>query len=415
MSDLDSIKLKFELLSPVMDDKMCRMWAACEAQVLGPHGETIVATATGLSTIEIRTGLEELERLKKSSRKESRWRSQRGRIRRPGGGRKLVEIKDPSIMTTLEQMLEYETAGDPMSNQKWKRSSLKNIRKRLNEEGYKVSGKTVSRLLKKLGYSLKANRKIQHKYKSPERDQQFQYITLQRRTFTEAGLPIISVDTKKKELIGNFSRKGKTWRRKAEEVDEYDFPSNAVCRAIPYGIYDVTSNAGCVFVGTSNDTAAFAVDAISRWWELDGYFRHVGKKQLLILADGGGSNSWRSRAWKKNLQEKLCNKLGIVVTVCHYPTGCSKWNPVERRLFSYISMNWAGKPLKSLEIMLAYIRGTTTEPGLKVKAFLLSGTYEKGQRVSQKEMEQLNLQPHSTLPDWNYTIRPRSFGFDENN
>jgi hypothetical protein len=332
---------------------------------------------------------------------------EQGRIRRQGGGRKLIEIKYPSIMTALEQMLENEIAGDPMSEKKWVRSSTRNLSKKLKEAGYQVSHKTVSRLLKKLGFSIKANAKRKINSNCPDRDQQFQYISSQRLIFSETGLPIISVDSKKTELIGNFSNKGKTWRKEAEEVNQNDYPSEAQCRAVPYGIYDVTKNAGYVFVSTSNNTPKFAVDAISRWWKLEGNFEYKGKNQLLILADGGGSNGWRSRAWKRNLQEKISDKLGLVITVCHYPTGCSKWNPIEHRLFSYISINWAGIPLRTLETMLGYIRGTTTESGLTVKAFIQEKFYEKGQRVTKAEIEGLNLQPHPTLPDWNYTISPR--------
>jgi hypothetical protein len=334
-------------------------------------------------------------------------RQQRERIRRPGGGRKLVEVKDPTIMTTLEKMLENEVAGNPMSEQKWVRSSTRNLSKKLKEEGYQVSPVTISRLLKKMGFSIKANKKKQIKSNCPDRDQQFRYIASQRQIFSEAGLPIISVDSKKNELIGNFSNKGKTWSKKSEEVNQNDYPSEASCRAIPYGIYDVTKNVGYVFVGTSNDTPAFAADAINTWWEREGCSEYSREKSLLIFADGGGSNGWRVRAWKKNVQEKISDQFGLTVTICHYPPGCSKWNPIEHRLFSYISLNWVGIPLRTLEIMLGYIRGTTTETGLTVKAFLQEDIYEKGQSVTTKEMETLNLQPHPTLPDWNYTISPR--------
>lgn len=408
MSDVETIRRKFELLRPVMDEKMSRLWVACEAHVLGLDGENIVSIATGLSKTEIRIGLQKLEQIKvPPSIYSPRRQLQKYRIRQPGGGRKLIEIKDPSIMTTLEHMLETEIAGDPMSEQKWMRSSTKNLSKRLREAGYQASPTTVCRLLKKMGFSMKVNKKRQIRNNNPDRDQQFKYIALQKQTFSEASFPIISVDAKKKELIGNFSNKGKTWCKEAEDVNQNDYPSEAVCRAVPYGIYDVMKNAGYVFVGTSNNTPEFAVDAISRWWKCEGSIEYQGKNQLCILADGGGSNGWRSRAWKKYLQEKICDKLGLVVTVSHYPTGCAKWNPIDHRLFSYISLNWAGRPLRTLDIMLGYIRGTTTESGLTVKAFIQKGFYKKGQRVTKQEIEQLNIQPHPTLPNWNYTINPR--------
>jgi hypothetical protein len=242
---------------------------------------------------------------------------------------------------------------------------------------------------------------------SPDQDKQFEYIASQRKDFTAAGLPIISVDTKKKELIGNFQRRGKTWGKEAIAVNEYDFPSMAECRAVPYGIYDVIKNKGYVYVGTSGNTPEFAVDTIVRWWKKEGCLTYPGAAKLLILADGGGSNGCRSRAWKPPLQSKLSDGLGLTVTVCHYPPRCSKWNPIERRLFSHISINWAGKPLLTLEMMLGYIRGTSTATGLTVKAFPQKGIYRKGQKVLKQDMEQLSLKPHALCPDWNYTMSPR--------
>jgi len=266
----------------------------------------------------------------------------------------------------------------------------------------------VSRLLKKIGFSLKANKKgkITGSHRSKQ-DEQFQYIKSRRQAFSDALLPIISVDTKKKESIGNFMNKGRVWRREAEEVNTHDFSSLALYRAVPYGIYDVTKNKGYVYVGTSADTPEFAVDAIASWWIDEGRVEFPGIYQLLILADCGGSNGYRVRAWKQQLQVKLSDSLGVIVTVCHYPPGCSKWNPVERRLFSFISMNWAGRPLRSLDVMLAYIRGTSTRTGLKVKAFLQEEIYKEGQKVTKAEMRGLNIQHHTVYPDWNYTISPR--------
>jgi len=300
-----------------------------------------------------------------------------------------------------------ETAGEPSNEKKWVRSSLRQLSRRLAQIGHSASPPTVSRLLKKLDYSLKANVKKEAGNDHPDRDEQFRYIQTQKQTFQDAGLPMISVDTKKKELIGNFKNSGQVWCKEAEVVNVHDFPQDAVGRAVPYGIYELSSNRGSIYVGTSADTPKFAVDVISSWWQDEGEASYPDADQLLILADSGGSNSYRSRVWKRQLQDQLSDRFGLKVTVCHYPTGCSRWNPVEYRLFSHISLNWLGKPLRTFDAMLAYIRGTTTTTGLTVKASLLEGVYEKGQGVSDAEMETLNLERHETCPNWNYTLRPR--------
>jgi hypothetical protein len=323
-------------------------------------------------------------------------------------GQKGVEVKQPAIVTALERLLANDIAGDPMSEERWVRSSLTHLSERLKEMGYVVSRKTVGRLLRSMGFSRKSNKRKQPRPKCPNRNEQFEYIALQRERFTAAGLPVISVDTKKKELIGPFRNPGQCWCRAADEVDEHDFPSAAECQAVPFGVYDVTKNKGYVVVGTSNNTPEFAVNSIVRWWEAVGRSDYAEAGQMLILADGGGGNGSRSRAWKRNLQVKLCDCFGLTVTVCHYPPGCSKWNPVEHRLFSYISTNWAGKPLRTLRIMLGYIRGTTTRTGLTVKASLDEATYRKGQKVSRDEIRGLRVRHHGALPQWNYTMSPRS-------
>jgi hypothetical protein len=258
-----------------------------------------------------------------------------------------------------------------------------------------------------MGFSLKSNKRRQVGIQCPERDEQFRYIAQQRASSRASGIPIISVDTKKKELIGEFRNHGRLWCRKATEVDEHDFPSLAECLAVPFGIYDVVKNKGYVVVGTSYNTPEFAVSSIVRWWEAEGASAYPRAHKLLILADCGGGNGSKSRAWKWNLQTALCDRFNLMVTVCHYPTGCSKWNPVEHRLFSQISINWAGKPLKSLEIMLGYIRGTTTTTGLTVKAELDDSTYRKGQKVTREQIRELNLKAHDDRPHWNYTLIPR--------
>lgn len=301
-----------------------------------------------------------------------------------------------------------ETAGDPMSAQKWVRSSLRTVSGRLREAGHTASPPTVGRLLKVLGYALHVNaKKIEARASHPDRSAQFDYIAQQRRAFTEAGWPVISVDTKKKELIGAFKNSGRAWSKEAEAVNVHDFLSEALGRAVPYGIYDPTHQRGTVYVGVSGDTAQFAVDAIAQWWQTQGQTLFPGADHLLILADGGGSNDCRSRLWKQQLQEHLCDGLGLTVTVAHYPTGCSKWNPIEHRLFGPISLNWAGKPLRTVDTMLAYIRGTTTTTGLKVRAERLDGVYPTGQRIADQEMAALQVRKHDVCPAWNYTISPR--------
>ena len=319
-----------------------------------------------------------------------------------------INKKDPALKAALEQMLDNEIAGNPMSEEKWVRISAGRLAHRLKESGHPVCTLTVSRMLREMGLTLRANKKIAFTSAGPEQDEQFQYIKSQKQAFTAAGLPIISVDTKKKVLIGNFKNKGRVWCKEAEEVNRYDFTSLAVCRAVPYGIYDVNKNEGYVYVGTSGDTPEFAVDAMAKWWRHEGSFSYRGRKQLLVLADGGGSNGYRVRGWRQQLQEKLCDQFGLTVTVCHYPPGCSKWNPVEYRLFSPISINWAGVPLRSLEIMLRYIRGTSNESGLKVKAFLQEGNYKGGQKITKEEMQHIKLHPHTVCPKWNYTISPHA-------
>lgn len=305
-------------------------------------------------------------------------------------------------------MVQPETAGDPMSEQKWVRSSLRHLSQRLEEAGHPASPPTVGRLLRKLGYSLRVNvKKHEASAAHPDRQAQFEVITSQRQVFAAAGWPIISVDTKKKELIGNFKNAGPAWGQEAETVNVHDFPHDALMRAVPYGIYDVGNNRGSVYVGTSADTPEFAVTALAHWWEEEGRTLFPHATHLLILADAGGSNGYRTRSFKLHLQEQFSDRYGLSVTVCHYPTGCSKWNPIEHRLFSQISLNWAGKPLRTLDTMLNSIRGTLTQTGLTVRAAVLDGTFEKGQKVSKDQMQQLNIEPLSVCRQWNYTIRPR--------
>ena len=294
-----------------------------------------------------------------------------------------------------------------MSEQKWVRRSLRKLSQALQDGGFLASTMTVRRLLREADYSLKANRK-ENTASHPERDRQFRYITPVKRLFLEAGYPVISVDMKKKELIGDFKNQGQTWCQEAERVNVHDFRSDAIGRAAPYGIYDLRHNLGYVYVGTSADTAELAVDAIVWWWESEDRPHFPNEGKLLILCDAGGSNGYRPRLWKQQLQQQLADRLGIEVMVCHYPTGASKWNPIEHRLFSYISVNWAGKPLRTFDTLLGYIRNTTTETGLRVKATLSRKVYQKSIKVSDKEMATLNLTRRKVCPQWNYVIKPRA-------
>jgi hypothetical protein len=301
-----------------------------------------------------------------------------------------------------------EVGGDPMKLQKWVRTSLRGVSELLEERGHALDPMTVRRLLLKLGYSLKANRKRFTGPPHPDRDRQFRYLIKVKNRFLQAGWPVISVDSKKKELIGNFKNAGQSWCQEGDVVNAHDFRNEASYVATPYGLYVVNLDRGHVYVGTSADTPQFAVDAIAQWWKTEGCRWFPEADRLLILADAGGSNSCRSRLWKARLQEQVADAFGLTVTVCHYPRGASKWNPVEHRLFSFISINWAGKPLRSLDLMLGYIRGTKTTTGLRVEATLMPGVYHKGVKVTDHEMDALRLKRHKTCPSWNYTIRPRS-------
>jgi len=303
-----------------------------------------------------------------------------------------------------------DTAGDPMGPLKWTRKSTRKTSRELKRRKILASPRTVARLLKKrLNFSLKANRKAIAETQHPDRDQQFKYIAKMNKHFAAIGEPALSVDSKKKELIGNFYNSGCTWRRHADKVNDHDFRSTAIAIATPYGIYDMRANHGFVVVGTSHDTSAFAVDNIVCWLRSSGTTRYPEIKELLIYCDTGGSNGYRCRAWKYAIQQHLCDDFGIAVTVCHYPTGASKWNPIEHRLFSYISTNWTGKPLRSLETMLKYIRTTKTQTGLKVRARLNNKKYCTRIKIKDDQMAAINIRRHKILPNWNYTIYPTGY------
>ena len=330
-----------------------------------------------------------------------------GRIRNGGGGRKQKALKDPTLATDLKELVEPATRGDPTQPLLWTTRSLRKLVKELARMGHRVCPTVVGDLLRGMGYSLQANSKTREGGKHIDRDAQFQYINTQAKAFLAAHEPVVSVDTKKKELVGNFRNNGREWRRKGtpELVNIHDFIDPKLGRAVPYGVYDLTNNVGWVSVGTDHDTAAFAVNAIRRWWRTMGRKRHPKAKRLMISADGGGSNGYRVRLWKVELQ-KLADEIKLPITVCHLPPGTSKWNKIEHRLFSFITINWRGKPLRSYRTIVQLIAATTTDTGLKVRAELDENKYPKGVKVSDAEMAAVNLSRHAFHGDWNYTISP---------
>lgn len=385
-----------------LNDQQQRLYAAVESRRVLGSGVKGVSQITGISPHRIARGKRELADLLDGRSLE--------KPRKPGCGRKRTEEKHPEILAASEAMLSDEIAGSPEGERPWIRSSCRKLAEQLNKRGFVICYRTVWKMLKRMGFSMKTHVRSRRGLTSnpAERDAQFSYIARKKQEFRDAGLPVISVDTKKKELIGNFRNPGRTWCRKPREVEEFHFASRAECLAVPFGIYDLAKNTGYVVVGLSYNTSEFAVCSIVKWWESEGRTLYAGMDHILILADGGGANGSSSRAWRWNLQRKFCDPFGMTVTVCHYPVGCSKWNPVEYKLFSQIANNWAGTPLRSLTIMLGFIRGTTTAKGLTVKAVLDEGTYTKGQgkRISWKDVDSLNLTPHEICPEWNYTIRP---------
>lgn len=403
MANRSEILRRWQLLRPYLDRRQRSLWAAAKAETIGYGGCALLTDVTGLSTQTISARKRKL-RLTKTASAGSLVRCQRQRLGRVG--RKPVELKDPDIEPALERMLSDEVAGDPMGHQKWVRSSLRNLSKKLKKQGHQAGHGAVARLLRKMGYSLQVNKKKQAGAQHPDRDEQFRYIATLKAQFLREELPVISIDTKKKELIGNYRREGKTWRRQPIETDAY-YAGYRKCVAVPFGIYDIAQNAGYVTVGISTNTSEFAVNCLESWWRLHGQSIYAHSARLLVLADGGGANGYNLRTWKGDLQERLCDAFGLTVTVSHYPPGCSKWNPVEYRLFSHISINWAGQPLRDLDVMLAFIRGTTTTAGLTVEARLDQRIYRKGRKVTERQLKGLALSSHDVCPRWNYTLTPR--------
>jgi Rhodopirellula transposase DDE domain len=384
-----------------LNEYQARLFVAEKALELGRGGISRLSRLTGMSRVTITSGVAELRSGKGLRRSES------GRVRAPGGGRKKVEEADRMMEAQLKAIVEETTAGDPMSPLKWTSKSTRAIAEELTGNGHPVSNVTVGRCLVDMGYTLQGNVKTREGPQHPDRDAQFRYLNRQVKAFRRSGDPVISVDTKKKELVGDFKNRGRRWlpQGNPEEVSAYDFPSQAEGKAIPYGAYDIARNRAVVNVGVTHETAEFAVESIRRWWRLDGrrYYREA--QRLLICADSGGGNGNRQRAWKVRLQE-LSDETGMAITVCHYPPGTSKWNKIEHRLFSFISLNWKGKPLINFETVVNLIGGTRTRTGLKVKAILDTNLYETGVEASPKEIEQLRLTRHKTHPDWNYTLSP---------
>jgi hypothetical protein len=332
----------------------------------------------------------------------------RGMVRKAGAGRKKVEDIDEGVLEALTGILEETTAGDPMSALRWTNKSTQAMAEELKQRGHAISDKTVARCLRQMGYSLQLNAKQREGPQHRDRDAQFRYINRQVRAFSGTHDPVISVDTKKKELIGAFKNSGQTWRPKGQpyQVNVHDFPSQAEGKAIPYGTYDINENCAVVNVGITHDTAEFAVESIRRWWKLDGQQRYGSAKRVLICADSGGSNSSRARAWKLHLQQ-LADETGLSISVCHYPPGTSKWNKIEHRLFSFISLTWRGQPLLNYETVVNLISATKTHTGLKVRAVLDTRQYQTGVEVTKSQMQELRLSRAKTYPQWNYTLLPR--------
>jgi transposase len=384
-----------------LNEFQARLFVADKALDQRRGGISRMSELTGMSRTTITKAVAELTSRRKLETTEE------GRIRAAGAGRRKVEEADPQLKAELARIVEQTTAGDPMSALLWTNQSTQAIAEELTRQGHPVSDKTVARCLSEMGYSLQLNRKTKEGPQHPNRDAQFRYINRQEALFGTSSDPVISVDTKKKELVGAFQNKGRTWRPQGQpyEVNVHDFPSQAQGKAIPYGAYDVLQNRAVVNVGTSHDTAEFAVESIRRWWRMDGRRRYRTARRLLICADAGGSNSSRGRAWKLNLQA-LADEIGIPITVCHYPPGTSKWNRVEHRLFSFISLTWKGQPLWNYETVVNLIGSTRTKTGLKVKAILDTNQYETGVEVSKEQMAKLQIRRHKTHPDWNYTLSP---------
>ena len=399
MIDVESIRTRFWRLEPFLDERGRRLFAANEALSLGRGGVTSVSEATGIARSTINRGIVEL----KSGRNEIG-----GSIRRAGAGRKRAVDRQPGLLAALEAVVEDAIRGDPEAPLRWVSRSQRKIADLLRQQGFKVSQKLVGLLLREQNYSCQANRKTREGSSHPDRDAQFDHINASVKAAIAAGEPVISVDTKKKELVGDFKNGGRELRRKRdpEPVRVHDFEIKGLGKVAPYGVYDIAANEGWVNVGIDADTAAFAVESIRRWWQRLGQARYPGAQHLTITADCGGSNGARVRLWKRELQG-FADQTGLAVTVAHLPPGCSKWNKIEHRLFAYISQNWRGKPLVSHQVIVQLIGATRTDTGLTVTCDIDANRYQKGIKVSDVEMDALNIERNAFHGDWNYTIRPK--------
>ena len=400
MSERSKLKQKFRTVWSLLDERTRRIMAASEALSVGYGGVSAVHRACGLSRKAIAQGIREIH--EKSVPLE-------GRIRRPGAGRKSITVSDPSLVKALEEMIDDQSRGDPDSALRWICKSTRAIARQLGKQKHPISHMKVAQILHSLNYSLQSNRKTQEGADHPDRDAQFRHINVAVKQCLAQGIAVISVDTKKKELIGNYHNAGRQWLagKQPIEVQGHDFPSPEVPRAYPYGIYDIARNAGFVNVGTDHDTAAFAVASIRGWWRFEGKRIYPDADRILITADGGGSNGWRLRLWKLELQ-KFADQTGLSLSVCHFPPGTSKWNKIEHRLFSFISSNWRGQPLRDYETVVHLIAKTTTAKGLKVTCRLDRRKYPPGREVSDEEMQRVNLERNTFHGEWNYVIKPRT-------
>jgi len=400
-----TVRQKYELLGPVMTERMRRQWAASEALTLARGGLTLVAEATGLSRTTIWAGIRELRH---GSPTDAQERDPQ-RSRRVGGGRRLVEANDPTLVGHLENLVDPATRGDPMSPLRWTCKSTRKLAEELRHRGHEVSHQTVAVVLRSLGYNLQVNRKTREGSGHPDRNAQFAYINGRVRVFQKRRQPVVSVDTKKKELIGDFKNNGVEWQPEGEpeEVRSKDFPDKRLGKAIPYGVYDLTCNAGWVSVGVDHDTAAFAAETIRRWWEEMGRLSYPQATELLVTADGGGSNGSRNRLWKVSLQ-RLADAIGVRISVCHFPPGTSKWNKIEHRMFCHITKNWRGRPLTSRAVVVNLIGNTRTEAGLEIHAELNENEYPTGVKVTDAELAEVCIKKNAFHGEWNYTIEPRA-------
>ncbi len=401
---MEAVRSKYQLLQPLMTERLRRQWAACEAEALGRGGVGLVARATGLSRTTIWAGRKELRR--RAERPQADLAPER--VRATGGGRHLIEQSDAALVTALRDLVESATRGDPQSPLFWTSKSTRTLAEELSDHGHPVSHQTVAALLSDWGYSLQANRKTKEGQDHPDRDAQFEYINRQARAFQREGQPVISVDAKKKELVGDFRNPGREWRPRGrpEEVRAKDFKDKRLGKAIPEGVYDLRRNEGWVSVGVDHDTAEFAVESIRRWWQEMGAAPYREARRLLITADAGGSNGYRSRLWKVQLQG-LSDAFGLRVSVCHFPPGTSKWNKIEHRMFCHITQNWRGRPLRSRAIVVNLIGHTTTKSGLRIEAEMDANAYRTGIKISNEELAAIQLERASFHGEWNYTITPR--------